>query len=100
MIKLMFEKAGAYFVFTIENKCIRGIMGKYNLPYQPSNLAEVDKQVMLSRNKLPAWFAELFKITEADQKEFDEAKDDEALKEIILRDAKKENARLIDTGYT
>jgi len=96
MIIMMFKKEGAYFSFTINNKSINGVMGKYNLPYLPSNLPEVNKVILGSRNKIPSWFVNLFKITNADQKEFDEAKDDNALKEIVLRDAKKEGCKLVD----
>jgi len=95
MIKLLFSRQGAYFGFTIDNKVIKGIMGKYNLPYQPSDFKYVEQQVTLSRNKLPRWFVGLFEITPAEQKQYDEAKDDEALCEIMLADAKKENAKLI-----
>lgn len=91
----MFKKNGKYFSFVINDKSISAIMGKWTLPYQPPNLAEVNKQVLLSRNKLPAWFGELFKITKEEQTQYDDAKDDEALKEIIIRDAKKEGAEYI-----
>jgi len=96
MITLMFKKSGKYFSFVINNKSILGIMGKYTLPYQPPNLAEVNRQVLLSRNKLPAWFGELFKVTKEEQMEYELAKDDEALKKIIIKDAKKEGAELIN----
>lgn len=92
----MFEKKGAYFIFTIDNKKINGVMAGVTLPYQPQNLAEVQRQITISRNKLPAWFAHFFKITEEEQKEYDNAKNDNDLKEIILKDAKKEGAKLID----
>ena len=62
----------------------------------PPNLAEVDKKILLSRNKLPAWFGNLFRLTPEEKREFDEAKDDTELKDIILKDTKKEGCRLID----
>ena len=96
MIKLLFKKGGKYFSFIIDNRTIVGVMGSYRLPYQPPNLAEVNKQILLSRNKLPAWFGKLFEITKEEQKEYDCAKDDNALKEIIVHDAKKEGAELIN----
>jgi len=100
MIKLLFSRQGAYFGFTINNKVIKGIMGKYNLPYQPSDLVNVKKQVTLSRNKLPTWFVGLFQVTAGEQKQYDEAKDDEALCDIIINDAKRENAKLISRENT
>lgn len=96
MITIMLEKNGGYFSFTINNKCVTGIMGGYMLPYLPPNLEQVDKTILLSRNKLPAWFGKLFRLTEGELKEFNDAKDDEALKEIILKDAKREGCRVIE----
>ena len=95
MIKLLFSKQGAYFGFTIHNKVIQAVMGKYILPYQPSDFKYVQKQQQMSRNKLPGWFVGLFEVTKEEQKQYDMAKDDEALCEIIINDAKKENAKLI-----
>ena len=95
MIKLLFSRQGAYFGFTIHNKVIEGVMGKYILPYQPSNLAYVEKQVKMSRNKLPSWFVDLFRITPGEQKQYEDAKDDEELAKIIIDDALRENCKLI-----
>jgi len=95
MIKLLFLRQGAYFGFTIHNRAINGVMGKYVLPYQPSDIGFIRKQVQMSRNKLPQWFVEIFRITASEQKQYDDAKDDEALCEIIINDAKRENAKLI-----
>ena len=100
MIKLLFEKQKAYFGFTIHNKIIKGVMGKYILPYQPSDFEYVKRQVKFSRNQLPGWFVGLFEITPEEQKQYEEAKDDEALCEIILKDAKNEGARLISKEQT
>jgi len=96
MIIIMLEKNGGYFSFTINNKNVTGVMGIYKLPYLPPNLAEVDRIILLSRNKLPAWFGQLFRLTELEKKEFESALDDEALKEIILKDAKREGCRIIE----
>jgi len=95
MIKLLFSRQGAYFGFTIHNKVVEGVMGKYILPYQPSNLAYVEKQVKMSRNKLPSWFVDLFRITPGEQKQYEDAKDDEELAKIIIDDALRENCKLI-----
>lgn len=95
----MLEKSGVYFIFEIENKKIIGILKGYHLPYQPPNISEVKKQILFSRNKLPAWLENFFIITPQEQAEFDNAKDEESLKEIILKDAKKENCKVIDIKY-
>jgi hypothetical protein len=99
MIKVMLAKQGAYFIFTIENRKITGIINGYVLPYQPPNLENVRSKILMSRNKLPAWTIDLFKINEKEQEEYDNAKDDEALKEIVIKDAKKEGAKIIDIKY-
>ena len=91
----MFKKDKAFFSFTISNKTINGILGKYTLPYQPSDLNKVNQIILGSRNKIPSWFGNLFKITDLEQKEYDEAKGENALKEIILNDAKKEGCTLV-----
>ena len=96
MIKLLFKKGGKYFSFVIDNRKITGIMENYTLPYQPPNLPEVRKKILLSRNKLPAWFEKLFEVTKEEQMEYTRAKDDNALKEIIVSDAKREGAELIN----
>jgi len=95
MIKLLFKRQGAFFGFTIEDKVIKGIMGKYILPYQPSDLNYVERQVKMSRNKLPNWFVDLFRITPGEQKQYEDAKDDEALAKIMIDDAKREQATLV-----
>ena len=100
MIKLLFEKEGAYFGFTVKDKVVMGVMGKYILPYQPSNLAYVKKTAILSRNKIPMWFVDLFRVTAGEQKQYDEAKDEAALCEIIIDDAKREHAKLISRTDT
>jgi hypothetical protein len=89
MIKLLFEKNGKYFSFVISDRSITGILNGYSLPYQPPNLTEVNRKILLSRNKLPAWFGDLFRITNEEMAEFNAAKSDEELKEIIIRDCKK-----------
>lgn len=101
MIILMFEKNGQYFNITIENKKILywdKLQGKLwggplqYLPPDPSN----PTKIMLSRNKIPTYFKDLLKITEEEMKEFENAKDDNELKEIVLRDTKKNGCKLID----
>lgn len=95
MIKLLFSRQGAYFGFIVEDKVIHGVMGHLRLPYQPPNLKKVESIVRMSRNSVPQWLVSMFKILPDEQKQYDEAKDEEALCEIIIKDAKRENAKLI-----
>jgi hypothetical protein len=46
------------------------------------------KAVSLSRNRIPAMLINMFKFTEEEIKEYNDAKDETALAEIITRDAK------------
>lgn len=46
------------------------------------------KAVALSRNRVPAMLINMFKFTEEEVKEYNDAKDENALAEIITRDAK------------
>jgi hypothetical protein len=49
----------------------------------------------MSRNKIPIFLARLFDLIEQDKKEYDEAKDEEALSSIIVRDAKLKGCKLV-----
>jgi len=51
----------------------------------PENLM---KLIMMSRNKINANLINMFKFTDEEIKEYNEAKDEEALATIIIRDAK------------
>lgn len=42
----------------------------------------------MSRNKIPLTLVRLFDLSEKEQAEYDNAKDDDALSSIIIRDAK------------
>jgi hypothetical protein len=95
MINIMLKKNGAYFSFVIENKKITGIIKGISLPYQPANLIEVRTKILSSRNKLPKWLEEVFTLTKSEQEEFNNAKDELALKEIVIKDAKKQQCEII-----
>lgn len=100
MIKLLFEKGGQYFFITIDNRKILywdKLQGKLwggplqYLPPDPSVMRKID----LSRNKIPAHFKHLLEVKEEDLKEFENAKDDEELKQIVLKDCKATGCKLI-----
>lgn len=101
MIKLFFEIRGQYFFITIDNRIIKyfdklqgGIWGgplQY-LPVDPGIIRKID----MSRNKIPAHMKEFFKVTDEDLKEYNDAKDDMELRDIVLKDTKKKGCKLID----
>lgn len=100
MITLMFEKSGQYFNITISNKRVhywdkfQGKLWGGPLRYLPPD-PEVMRKIDLSRNKIPQSFKELFRVTKEELLEFEEAKTDEELKILVLRDAKKHQCRII-----
>jgi hypothetical protein len=51
----------------------------------PENFLKI---VSLSRNRIPAFLIDMFHFTEEEIKEYNEAEDEEALAQIIIRDAK------------
>ena len=53
------------------------------------------QKVKLSRNKLPHFLLNLFVLTEEEQKQYDEAKDDEALAQICIRDVRLKGGKLL-----
>ena len=97
MINLLFETNKNYFSIVINNKIITGIIKGISLPYLPSDLKTVQRKIQDSRNKIRADLINVFTITKEEQLEFDNAKDEKELMEIVIKDAKKNRCRLIDT---
>ena len=100
MYKLMFEKQGKYFIMTIENRKIIVSIPSVNfqhqyLPRYEKIMDEVILKVRNSRNKIPAYTIDLFAIPEDELEEYNQAKTDEELREIVLKDCKKNNYKLI-----
>jgi hypothetical protein len=58
----------------------------------PENFMKV---VALSRNRIPSMLINMFKFTDEEVKEYENAKDEKALAEIITRDAKGKGCILI-----
>jgi hypothetical protein len=56
------------------------------------------RAIINSRNKLPQKLISMFNLSEEDQKEYDNAKSDEELADIVIRDCKDKGARLIQKG--
>jgi hypothetical protein len=60
----------------------------------PENFMKI---VSLSRNRIPAFLIEMFRFTEEEIKEYNDAKDEEALAQIIIRDAKSKSCIFINS---
>ena len=96
MIKITFSINREIFRITINDKCIWYSDRKWNkairlIPKDEDFL----KKIMLSRNAIPSQILTLFQLTDEELKQFNDAKDDEALAEICITDAKKKGALLI-----
>jgi len=101
MIRLMFEKNGSYFVITIDNKVITyhdKLQGKLwgtslqYLPQDPNNI----KKILHSRNRIPKQYIDFLKVDKEELKEFNDAKDDNELRILVLRDTMRNGCRLIE----
>lgn len=51
-------------------------------------------RIKMSRNKIPQALADLFNLTPAEKKEYNEAKDDEELCKIVIRDCIRKGLKL------
>jgi hypothetical protein len=100
----MFERNGQFFFITIENKKIlywdkfQGSLWGGPLQYLPAD-PTVLKKIDMSRNRIPQQVKEMLAITKEDQEQFDNAKDDNELKIIVIKDCKAKQCRLIDEKY-
>lgn len=99
-IKLMFEINSNYFIITIDKKVITYSDAKQNklwggplqwLPHDPT----VFSKIRASRNKIPMQMINLFLVPEEEMKEFQNAKDDNELRDLVIRDAKLHFCKLI-----
>lgn len=101
MIKMLFEKQNQFFIITIEKKIIKywdkanGTLWGGPLQYLPPDYSNNIKKINSSRNKIPYFFIDLLKVTEEELKEFEKAKNDNELSDIVLRDAKINQCKLI-----
>jgi hypothetical protein len=107
VLKILCEKGGQYFIITIQDKKIlyydkfEGSLWGGSLQYLPTDYANVMQKISSSRNKIPAHFKEFFLVSKEELMEYEEAKDDEnKLKEIVLRDIKRNNCKIVDIKIT
>jgi len=56
---------------------------------------EFIKKVIFSRGKFPQFLIKMFELTDKEQREYDSAKTDDELSNIIIKDAKKKGCKLL-----
>lgn len=94
MIKLTFKKQGKYFIITIDGKKIlywdtlQGAIWGGPLQYLPQD-PHIQQKIQMSRNRIPAEFVNLFFIPKWELEEFEKAKDEKELRDIVVRDLKR-----------
>jgi len=102
---MMFEKSGQFFIITIENRIIKywdkfeGKVWGGPLQYLPPDPKTILK-IKNSRNKIPIQFIELLSIPKNELAEFNNAKTDEELRDLVLKDTKRNSCKLIDMKVT
>lgn len=100
MIKLMYKKQNEYFWIFIDNKSIfytdkkQGELWGGPLQFLPPD-PKVSEKIMKSRNKIPAVYKDLLIIPKDELEEFEKAKGDEELKQLVMRDCKKNQCELL-----
>lgn len=95
-IKLIFSLNREMMRFLIVNKNVFYSDRKWNAWVQclpkPENFLNTIK---MSRNKIPSFLGEMFNLSKEEQEEYNGAKDEDALSEIIIKDCKLRGATLI-----
>lgn len=96
MIKLTFTAKSEVMNFYIKDREIfyQDKVWHYGIRCIPKD-EEFIKKVRESRNKLPDKLLTMFKLTEKQQKEYDDAKTDEEIVEIIIKDCKSQGLTLL-----
>jgi len=104
MIKLLFQKEKSFFIITIEDRIIKywdAIQNKafggplQYLPHDDKVLNEIILKIKTSRNRIPTYMIDLFDVPKEELKEYENAKDDKELREIVIKDCKKFGCKLI-----
>lgn len=95
MIKLIFFIQKETFIVEIKEKEIWYLDRKLK---RATRLVPVDnelnKNIILSRNKLPNYLLDMFKLTKEEQEEYENAKDENEIATICIRDCEKNLATL------
>jgi len=94
MIRLSFMYNREILNFAIQDKIIKYTDRKWKKWIQciPEN-KELKMKVIMSRGSFPHFLIEMFTLTEKEKEEYNNAKTDEELAEIIIRDAKSKGCK-------
>jgi len=101
MIKFLCEKSGQYFLIIINDKKIwysdkaQSAAWGGPLQYLPPD-PSASKRIDMSRNRIPQVVKELLVIPKDELKQFENAKDDNELKELVIKDLKRNQCKIID----
>ena len=81
--------------FAIKDRIIKYTDRKWNKWIQciPRD-EEFIKKIIMSRGKFPHFLIKMFKLSTKEQAEYDNAKDDEELSQIIIKDGKRKGCKL------
>jgi hypothetical protein len=96
MIKLMMMINREILNFTIENRiiCYRDRVWKTAVQVLPKDDKLIEK-IKLSRNRIPEVLIKLFNISKEEMEEYNNAKTDSEIADLIIRDGKGKGCRLI-----
>lgn len=101
MYTLLFKKGNETFIIKIKDKKIHywdrkeGEVWGGPIQFLPKD-PETAKRIILSRGKIPHYFLNILNVSDEEYKEFQDAKDDTELREIVLRDCKKNGCKLLE----
>lgn len=97
----MFQKQNIFFIVTVKDKKVlyydklQGEIWGGALQYLPPD-PNLKRTIIESRNRIPKQFIDMLEVTNQELAEFNNAKDDNELKDLIIRDCKLNGCKLID----
>jgi hypothetical protein len=94
MIRLIFTIQRETFTIDIVDKSIFWTDRKTKRVRLIPRDENINRMVTMSRNKIPPQIVDWFNLNEEEKKEYDNAKDDNELADICVRDTKKKGAIL------
>jgi len=101
MIKMMIQKEKAHFMITIDKKivhyrdAVQDKLWRKAIQYLPPDPNAI-REIIMSRGRIPHYFIDLLRIPKKELDEYNNAKDDNELKDLVIRDAKKNGCHIID----
>lgn len=96
MIRISFIYNREILNFAIQDKIIKYTDRKWSKWIQciPKD-KDFIKKIIFSRGKFPNFLIKMFELTDKEQVEYDSAKTDEELSEIVIKDAKGKGCKLL-----